>query len=55
MTASPSPAAPKKGLSLQNPYVLLFCMLVLAGIGTWIIPAGQYATEVRNGISFSVP
>jgi uncharacterized ion transporter superfamily protein YfcC len=30
-------------------------MLVLAGIGTWIIPAGQYATEVRNGISFSVP
>lgn len=55
MTATPSPAAPKKGLSLQNPYVLLFCMLVLAGIGTWIIPAGQYATEVRNGISFSVP
>ncbi|WP_025733270.1 YfcC family protein [Carnimonas nigrificans] len=41
--------------SLQNPYVLLFCMLVLAGAASWLIPAGQYETEKRNGISFSIP
>lgn len=41
--------------SFQNPYVLLFCILVFAGILTWVLPAGQYATEIRNGVSFSVP
>lgn len=48
-------SAPVKRSSFQNPYVLLFCILVLAGIATWILPAGRYATEVRNGIAFSVP
>jgi len=46
---------PKQKNSFQNPYVLLFCILIVAGIATWILPAGQYATEMRNGISFSVP
>lgn len=55
MSANPAASADNKRLSLQNPYVLLFCMLVLAGIATWLVPAGQYVTETRNGISFSVP
>lgn len=47
--------AASKPSSFQNPYVLLFCILVLAALATWILPAGQYETEIRNGIKFSVP
>lgn len=45
------PAAPK---SEQSPYLLLFIILVLAAIATWIIPAGKFDHETRNGITFAV-
>ena len=45
------PATPK---SEQSPYLLLFIILVLAAIATWIIPAGKFDHETRNGITFAV-
>ena len=53
MTASEttSPAAPapeKKGFSLPSAYTILFLLIVLVAIGTWIIPAGQYELD-ENG------
>ncbi|AIY41717.1 Arginine/ornithine antiporter ArcD [Collimonas arenae] len=38
-----------------SPYVLLFAVLLLAAIATWIIPAGEFDRVVKNGISFVVP
>ncbi len=50
-TATPQ-AAKKKPTS---PYVLLFCILVIAAIATWIIPAGEFQRVVKDGVSFVVP
>lgn len=44
----------KKPTSL-SPYVLLFCMLVLAALATWVVPAGDFDRVTRNGASFVVP
>lgn len=38
----------------QSPYLLLFIILVLAAVATWIIPAGVYDYETRDGIKFAV-
>ncbi|MDZ7278525.1 YfcC family protein [Pantoea eucrina] len=38
----------------QSPYLLLFIILVLAAMATWIIPAGEYEHETRNGVTFAV-
>ncbi len=38
-----------------SPYVLLFAVLMIAAIATWIIPAGEFDRVVKNGISFVVP
>lgn len=38
-----------------SPYVLLFVMLVVAAIATWIVPSGEFSRTVSNGISFVVP
>ncbi|WP_217468876.1 YfcC family protein [Paraburkholderia sediminicola] len=35
--------------------MLLFAVLLLAAVATWIIPAGEYDRVIRNGISFVVP
>lgn len=43
--------APK---SEQSPYLLLFIILVLAALATWIVPAGKFDHETRNGITFAV-
>lgn len=37
----------KKRSEGLNPYVLLFFILVLAAVATWIVPAGQYASETK--------
>ncbi len=55
MSKNPAAVKNKKKLDMQNPYVLLFFITVLASIATWVIPAGQYKTEMRNGVSFAVP
>lgn len=44
-------ARQREGLS---PYLLLFIILVLAAVATWIIPAGVYDYETRDGIKFAV-
>lgn len=38
----------------QSPYLLLFIILVLAAVATWLIPAGVYEYEARNGIKFAI-
>jgi len=38
----------------QSPYLLLFIILVLAAVATWIIPAGKFDHETRNGITFAI-
>src|SRR3954452_20076243 len=44
-TAPPAaPAAPekKRGFALPSAYTILFALIVLAAIATWIVPAGTY-------------
>jgi uncharacterized ion transporter superfamily protein YfcC len=55
MTADTNPAdtaaAPepkKRGFALPSAYTILFLLIVLVAIGTWIIPAGQYQLD-ENG------
>ncbi len=47
-TTSPAAAPEKKGFSLPSAYTILFLLIVLVAIGTWIIPAGQYELD-ENG------
>lgn len=37
-----------------NPYVLLFVMLVVAAIATWVVPSGEFSRTVGNGVSLVV-
>ena len=42
-TAPAEPATPKKGrFTLPSAYTILFILIVLAAIATWIVPAGTY-------------
>ena len=36
------PPAPKSGFTLPSAYTILFALIVLAAIATWVIPAGIY-------------
>ena len=38
----------------KSPYVFLFVVLIFAAIATWIIPAGSFDREMRDGISFVI-
>lgn len=38
----------------KSPYVFLFIILVVAAIATWVIPAGVFDREMRDGISFVI-
>lgn len=44
-----------RGKDPINPYVLLFAMLVVAAIATWLVPAGEFSRTVSNGVSLVVP
>ena len=44
----------KKLRELPHIFVLLFCVLVLATIATHIIPAGQYARVMDEGLKRTV-
>ena len=45
-TAPAEPAAPKRGrFTLPSAYTILFFLIVLAAIATWIVPAGTYDTN----------
>jgi uncharacterized ion transporter superfamily protein YfcC len=50
MTAEtpPAPAAKKRGFALPSAYTILFFLIVVVAIGTWIIPAGEYQLD-ENG------
>jgi uncharacterized ion transporter superfamily protein YfcC len=45
---SPAPVPEKRGFALPSAYTILFILIVLVAIGTWIIPAGQYQLD-ENG------
>jgi uncharacterized ion transporter superfamily protein YfcC len=49
---SPTARARKDAI---NPYVLLFFMLLVAAVATWVAPAGEFTRTVANGVSFVVP
>ncbi|WP_409076232.1 YfcC family protein (plasmid) [Pantoea sp. C3] len=38
----------------QSPYLLLFIILVIAAVATWLIPAGKFDFVTRDGIKFAV-
>jgi len=38
-----------------SPYVLLFLVLLVATIATWIVPAGEFDRVLKNGVSFVIP
>ncbi len=40
--AVPAPEPKKRGFSLPSAYTILFALIVLAAIATWVIPAGTY-------------
>ena len=40
---------PKSRFTLPSAYTILFALIVLMAIATWIIPAGQYCHSTRNG------
>jgi uncharacterized ion transporter superfamily protein YfcC len=40
--AQAAPAAKKRGFSLPSAYTILFILIVIVAIATWIIPAGTY-------------
>lgn len=49
--ATANAPAPSSG---QSPYLLLFIILVLATLATWLIPAGKFDFVTRDGIKFAV-
>ncbi|HEY7738230.1 MAG TPA: YfcC family protein [Candidatus Limnocylindria bacterium] len=48
MTADASPAPSGRRFALPSAYTILFFLIVLVAIGTWVIPAGQYELD-ENG------
>jgi uncharacterized ion transporter superfamily protein YfcC len=49
MTAESSTAdEPRRGFSLPSAYTILFALIILVAIATWIIPAGRYELD-ENG------
>lgn len=54
MTAEKHSAADAARDKGQSPYMLLFIILVLAALSTWLIPAGVYDYVTRDGIKFAV-
>lgn len=45
----------KRKLGLPDAYVILFAILVLAAIATYIVPAGSFDRETTDGITTVVP
>ena len=40
--------------SFPGPLVILMCVIILAAIGTWLLPAGQYNKLTVAGQSFTM-
>ena len=39
------PAEPKRGFKLPSAYTILFALIVLMALATWLIPAGAYQLD----------
>ncbi len=49
MTAAPTAAAPeKRGFALPSAYTILFALIVLTALATWVIPAGKYDVDANG-------
>jgi uncharacterized ion transporter superfamily protein YfcC len=46
--ATPVEPEPKRGFALPSAYTILFALIVVAAIATWIIPAGTYDTNAAG-------
>ncbi|GAB7538282.1 YfcC family protein [Burkholderia sp. 3C] len=56
MHSSPDNAGPARpDKPATSPYVLLFCVLMVAALATWVLPAGEFDRVVRDGVKFVVP
>ena len=40
-----APVAPRRGLHLPSAYTILFALIVMMAIATWIVPAGTYDVD----------
>ena len=59
---SAAPTEPRRGFRLPSAYSILFALIVIMAIATWIVPAGVYeltkdgspipGTPVRGGLSY---
>src|SRR3954471_6154263 len=47
-TATTTPVAPRRGFKLPSAYTILFALIVLTAIATWLVPAGTYDID-KNG------
>ncbi|OHV12803.1 YfcC family protein [Kushneria phosphatilytica] len=51
----PAASALNKKKKIPDSYVILFAMLIIASIATWIIPAGSFERTTENGAAMVVP
>src|SRR3954454_18908718 len=42
------PAEPKRRFQLPSAYTILFALIVITALATWIIPAGRYALDDKG-------
>jgi uncharacterized ion transporter superfamily protein YfcC len=47
-TTTTAPVAPRRGFHLPSAYTILFALIVLMALATWIVPAGTYDVD-KNG------
>src|SRR4051794_18174758 len=47
-TATTTPVAPRRGFKLPSAYTILFALIVLTAVATWLVPAGTYDID-KNG------
>jgi uncharacterized ion transporter superfamily protein YfcC len=43
--ASEAPQEPKRGFSLPSAYTILFALIIVVAVATWIVPAGEYELD----------
>ncbi|HAE26935.1 MAG TPA: C4-dicarboxylate ABC transporter, partial [Hyphomonas adhaerens] len=47
--------APSKGFKFPTAYTILFALIALVALGTWIVPAGQYQRAENAELGREVP
>lgn len=54
-TNTPTGSSPSKGLKFPTAYTILFALIALVAVGTWIVPAGQYQRVENTELGREVP